>query len=199
MNDSTNWQNTEIIMDYFSTVTGSILIAIFITIFIYKRSQKSRHSNLPPGPYPFPLIGTIYKHGVDITADALLEISKDYGAIYRLYMGPQSIIVLNSYDAIRESISRPAEFSHRGMTDKYSWQRIRTKQMHGLFAREYDATLIQERNACMAILKKLGMGKTVIEDKILEEIDAVCVILKDGNYTDLRDLIHTSILNVMIL
>ena len=175
----------------------SLFIATLSILLVYYVFKKQRYENLP-GPLSLPLFGTVYKHGLTPNADKLMDLSTVYGAIYRIYIGSQRILILNNYNSVRESLMRPSEFSHRGLKDKYTWIQTRTEKMHGLFCKDFDAGLNKERNTCTGILRKLGMGKTVLEDKILEEINAVESIFKQKSYTNLRDVIHTSIGNVTV-
>ena len=189
----------ELSFEYLKSTPGLILAAVITIIFLYKITKKS-HANLPPGPYPIPLLGTIYRHGVNVAADTLAEMSKEYGNIFCIFLGPQRCVILNNYDEIHDAMTRPTEFSHRGLSEKYTWRLIRTDKMHGLFSKDFHDDLIRERKLSTGIMRKLGMGKTVIEDKILQEINALELILwnKSEQSSDLRDLIHTSIGNVLV-
>ena len=164
------------ITDNFTT-TQTLFIGFITLLFIYKFITRKHYKNLPPGPYPLPLIGTLYSHGLNIAADKLTELAHIYGDVFQIHLGPKRFVVINSYEVIAEAMSRPLDFGHRGVSDKYTWQLTRTRDMHGLVPKNYTEEFVRVRKLCIGILRKLGVGKTVMEDKILQEIETLSAML----------------------
>ena len=171
---------------------------VLIVFCVYVITNKTSGERLPPGPHPLPLLGTIYKHGINVNADTFIQLAKEYGPVYSI-MGFRRYVIFNSYDAIREAMSRPNEFCHRGISDKYTYT-LASENVLGIFARDYDVDLVRIRSDCVGIMRKLGMGKTVMEDHILQEISATVDILKAtcNQPIDIKGLMNTSLGNIIV-
>lgn len=74
-----------------------------------------RHENLPPGPYPLPLLGNILAlSGATPGYKKLKEWSVKYGPVITVYLGPLRCITLNRVDVIREAlVQRGGDFAGR--------------------------------------------------------------------------------------
>ncbi|KAL3875529.1 hypothetical protein ACJMK2_033473 [Sinanodonta woodiana] len=90
---------------------GLLLLAI-LTLWFYKRQGRAK---LPPGPWHIPFIGNAWELASDPDLrKSLRRLHKQYGDIYRLYMGPTLAVVISGYEAIKEVfVKRGGEFSDR--------------------------------------------------------------------------------------
>ena len=88
---------TSFVYNYFSTLCLATAILV-----IYLHFYRKPPPNLPPGPFSLPIIGTLPFLGVDIR-EPLRRLSEKYGDVYTVYFGPRRVIILNSYDAIKEA------------------------------------------------------------------------------------------------
>lgn len=82
-----------------------IIFLVFLPlIFLYLRMNKNRNSskNLPPGPYPWPIIGNIFQIGRKNPHIRLAEISQLYGPLISLRIGQRILIVGSSSIAASE-------------------------------------------------------------------------------------------------
>ncbi|KAG6422082.1 hypothetical protein SASPL_118645 [Salvia splendens] len=76
----------------------SLLIAVIVSILAW--SQFRRRQNLPPGPYPFPIIGNILQLGRN-PQKSLTHLSKTYGPLMSLKLGSIHTVVVSSPDSAK--------------------------------------------------------------------------------------------------
>ncbi|XP_042042988.1 ferruginol synthase-like [Salvia splendens] len=77
----------------------SLLIAIIVSILAWSHFRRRRR-NLPPGPYPFPIIGNILQLGRN-PHKSLTHLSKTYGPLMSLKLGSIHTVVVSSPDSAR--------------------------------------------------------------------------------------------------
>ncbi|GKE48680.1 cytochrome P450, partial [Tanacetum coccineum] len=88
-----------------------LCILLFIVSFLYIfttqwRNQKSGNSTrLPPGPYPVPIIGSIFKLGKK-PHHSLATLSKTYGPLMSLKLGSTTTVVVSSREVVQELFSK---------------------------------------------------------------------------------------------
>ena len=98
----------------FVFVSAYIMIAEFIALFIvlvtiYVVSTIWENRNLPPGPFPLPVLGNLLSVGFNQPYRDLANMAKKYGKLFRIQMGSRKVIVINSYDIAREALVTKAE------------------------------------------------------------------------------------------
>lgn len=102
-------------MDYptFFHIFSSLLTIIYALITISGR----HNSRLPPGPYPFPVIGNLLKLS-DKPHQSLATLSKRYGPLMSLKLGSRTTIVVSSPDIAKEFFhTHDISFSGRTVPD----------------------------------------------------------------------------------
>lgn len=93
-----------------------LLSCLFAFIYTFTISHR-RHSRLPPGPYPFPIIGNLLKVGNN-PHRSLAILSKQYGPLMSLKLGSKTTIVLSSPDIAKEFFhTHDISFSSRSVPD----------------------------------------------------------------------------------
>ena len=186
---------------YLNIISGILLVIIIFSIYniLSYIWQRNRRIILPPGPFAFPLIGTICSHGFKLDPENLTDMSKRYGDVFMISMGPQKFIILNSYESIQSAMRRPNDFAHRGNDGKYTWMHL-NPQMCGIIARNYDETFIANRAMAMGILRQLGIGRHTMQGKILTEAYDVIDMIRCKNKTPFCPsvMIETSVANVIL-
>ncbi|KAL2472363.1 Cytochrome [Abeliophyllum distichum] len=70
-----------------------------------QNSRKQRLAKLPPGPYPFPIVGNILQLGLN-PPQSLAKLSKIYGPIMYLKLGSISTIVVSSPEMAKEVLQK---------------------------------------------------------------------------------------------
>ncbi|KAJ0758954.1 putative ferruginol synthase [Helianthus annuus] len=98
-------------------LTFSVLFSFLLT-FVYAITISSRrNSRLPPGPFPFPIIGNLLHLG-DKPHQSLATLSKRYGPLMSLKLGTRTTIVVSSPDIAKEFFQKHDHlFSSRSMPD----------------------------------------------------------------------------------
>ncbi|KAL8487557.1 hypothetical protein ACS0TY_024022 [Phlomoides rotata] len=82
----------------FSTLV--VLALIFLSTFYHLRSNR-RRTKLPPGPYPFPIIGNILQLGLN-PHQSLAVLSKTYGPLMSLQLGSIYTVVVSSPEMAKQ-------------------------------------------------------------------------------------------------
>ncbi|XP_070801387.1 cytochrome P450 2J5-like [Pituophis catenifer annectens] len=137
-----------------------VLLLALLILFFLKQLWSRRH--LPPGPLALPLIGTLWADGVWLREDYFLKHVKRYGKIYSMWAGPQLIVVLSGFKAVKEGMTNfPEEFSNR-IEDPFF-----TALGKGMgIILSNGLTWKQQRHIGITSLRKLGLGKKSIEHQI---------------------------------
>ena len=98
------------------------ILAIIVVTMIANRFSAPK--NLPPGPFPLPIIGNAHKMAGQAPYRALMAMEKHYGKVFRLYIGGKLTIVVGGAQALKEAlVTKSTEFAGRPKThtlDVYS-------------------------------------------------------------------------------
>ncbi|XP_069602807.1 cytochrome P450 2G1-like [Ranitomeya imitator] len=149
------------------TVLATLILVLLVScMFIYSTWDKMyRHRNLPPGPMPLPIIGSILhiRHGELVKS--LNQLREKYGSVYTLYFGSRPVVILTGYQMVKDAlIDQADEFSNRGqipMLDNFF-------HTHGMIFSNGERWK-QLRRFTLMTLRNFGMGKRSIEERIQEE------------------------------
>ena len=171
----------------------TLLVFLLSYLLLYRRD---RGYALPPGPPVFPFIGTAY---VKPTMRGLIQIRERYGDATTVYLGPMRGVVLNSYAMVKEAtVTQASVFSDRGNHASFCISAINPR-FKGVINSDYHDTLRHNRNHSLTILRNLGVGRSCMEDKILEEAQDLCQHFAEQNSRpfDPWNDITCSVLNVI--
>ncbi|XP_059161815.1 cytochrome P450 2J4-like [Physella acuta] len=176
-------------MDLATIAIATILILLF---YLWFRRHDPR---LPPCPVrPLPVVGHLLSLDKD-PREQYKRWRQQCGDIFSLYLGGRHAVVLNGYSLIYKTLvkqgddfsARPPDF----FDEEYGI---------GLGLILIDGQLWKEqRGKTIQILKKLGMGKNVLAERIQEEAEFYIKALTDlkGKPTDIRELTDTTVSNVI--
>ncbi|XP_032301137.1 cytochrome P450 2H1 [Coturnix japonica] len=151
-------------MEFLGWPTILLLVCISCLLIAAWRNT-SRRGKEPPGPTPIPIIGNVFQLNPRDLMESFQEISKKYGPIFTIHLGPKKAVVLYGYDIVKEALIDNGEaFSGRGilpLTDKlFKGTGIVTSN---------GETWRQLRRFALTTLRDFGMGKKGIEERIQEE------------------------------
>ncbi|CAJ0966745.1 unnamed protein product [Ranitomeya imitator] len=80
-------------------------ILVVTCIIIYSTWDTFyRKRNLPPGPTPLPLVGTLLHIKRGEMVNSLMKLWSQYGSVYTLYFGSRPVVVLCGYEAMKEAL-----------------------------------------------------------------------------------------------
>ena len=95
----------------FEELAWFLFAVIIVTVLV---NRFSTATNLPPGPFPLPIIGNVHKLAADSRHVDLMAMEKEYGHVFRLYLGRQLVIVVSGQNAVRDVlVTKSAEFAGR--------------------------------------------------------------------------------------
>ncbi|XP_034004040.1 cytochrome P450 2K1-like isoform X3 [Trematomus bernacchii] len=189
------------ILDIFlqASSTSSLLGALVVLVLVYIVSSSSFGSQDegkgPPGPKPLPLLGNLLQLDLKRPYHTLLELSKKYGSVFTIYLGPKKVVVLAGYKTVKEALlNRAEEFGDRDklqITHDYN-------QGHGVLWSNGDSWKEMRRFA-LTNLRDFGMGKRASEDKIIEECEHLIEVFKKckGEAFDTTQPINYAVSNII--
>uniref|UniRef100_A0A8C9XJQ7 Uncharacterized protein n=1 Tax=Sander lucioperca TaxID=283035 RepID=A0A8C9XJQ7_SANLU len=128
----------------------------------------------PPGPKPQKILGNLLQLDLKRPYHTLLKLSKKYGSVFTVYLGPKKVVVLTGYKTVKEALVNHAEeFGERDplpIMHEY-------EKGHGILWSNGDSWKEMRRFA-LTNLRDFGMGRKASEDKIIEECNNLIGVLK---------------------
>ncbi|XP_068454791.1 cytochrome P450 2K1-like [Clinocottus analis] len=170
-----------------------LLLLVYLVSSSSFSSQKDRKG--PPGPKPLPLLGNLLQLDLKMPYKTLVELSKKYGSVFTVYMGPQKVVVLAGYKTVKEAlINRAEEFGDRHVIQSMD----DSSHGNGIIWSNGDSWKEMRRFA-LTNLKDFGMGKRASEDKIIEECEQLIKVLKKhkGEAFDSIKPMHCAVSNII--
>ncbi|XP_075010649.1 cytochrome P450 2H1-like [Calonectris borealis] len=152
-------------MEVLGTTTIFLVVCISCLLFFATWRSISQKEKQPPGPVALPIVGSIFQLNLWNLPESLKKLSKKYGPVFTIYIGPQKVVVLYGYDAVKEALIDQADiFSGRGNLP------LLTKLFEGTgIVTSNGETWKQLRRFALTTLRDFGMGKKTIEERIQEE------------------------------
>ncbi|XP_077785789.1 cytochrome P450 2J2-like [Podarcis muralis] len=142
----------------------AFLIAVLVVLLIlHFLKQLSSRRQYPPGPFPLPLIGGLWKSGAKLREDTFIKMANQYGNVYTMWTGHMPIVVLSGFQAVKEALIDCSEqFDERPVPSFFN-----TKGKGIIFSNDH--VWKQQRRLGVVTMRKLGLGKKGMEHQIAEE------------------------------
>ncbi|CAM9326843.1 unnamed protein product [Bubo scandiacus] len=141
-----------------------VALAVFLLIMQFLKLQRVRRQ-LPPGPIPLPIFGTLIQLNFQFNRDLLMKVAKIHGNIFTLWFGWAPVIVLNGYQAVKDGMTMyPEDVSGRLVSPFF---RAMAKGKGIMLATGH--TWKQQRRFALRTLRNLGLGKRGLEHRVQEE------------------------------
>ncbi|KAL3255084.1 hypothetical protein MRX96_046692 [Rhipicephalus microplus] len=172
------------------TTTVVFLVTYYVVRFYHKVSQY------PKGPFPLPIVGNLLTLAKEKELHKkATEWSKYYGDPFTLWMGSRPMIVLNSYEVIKEGlVERRHDFAGRFATKLGD---IQIRDDHDIVFEDYNATWKALRKVAVTAVRKYAVSES-LENLCTEIVDAYVDSLDDEPLTvDARVPIMSIIINVL--
>ncbi|XP_069092217.1 cytochrome P450 2K1-like isoform X1 [Pleurodeles waltl] len=184
---------------YFTDPIVALLLCVLTVVFLINviNGRKSdKYSNFPPGPRPLPLIGNLHIFNLRRPYLTLFELYREYGPIFSVQMGRKKCVVLAGYKTVKDALVNHAdEFGEREKIHIFQ----KTDEGLGIILSHGENWKVMRRFTITA-LRDFGMGKSTIEDKIIEECD--CLIQRFESYKgqqfDNIMIMNASVANIIV-
>ena len=172
-------------------------------------NSSSEVSRLPPGPFALPIFGNAYLMACPSKYLSFTEMEKDYGQVFRIYLGTQLAVVISG-DAIKEALvtkavdfaGRPSlysadVFSHDGKAPSVAIEDYSPRLKHlrdisfatlKFFTPDQQASIISEKldRLIQNIHSKLGEPQDVTE-QILQTVGSAFCTMSFGSRNEEDD------------
>nr|XP_055038020.1 cytochrome P450 2K1-like [Misgurnus anguillicaudatus] len=175
--------------------TGALLAALLLLLVIYFCFRSPEDDQEPPGPKPLPLVGNLHILDLKQLHLSLLNLSKKYGSVFKIHLGPKKIVVLAGYKTVKQALVNQAdEFGERDITPIF--QDI--SKGHGIAFTNGDRWKTMRRFA-LSTLRDFGMGKKLSEEKIIQETRYLREVFEtfQGNPFDTNQPVNYAVSNII--
>ncbi|KAI7794516.1 cytochrome P450, partial [Triplophysa rosa] len=180
-------------VDQNSVILALVLGLIFLVLFEILRIHVSR-GRTPPGPRPFPFVGTLPYFIKDPMGSA--RSIHQYGEMATVYIGRQQGIVLNTLQITKEALVQEAStFSGRPALPLIDW----ITNGLGIIMVTFGHSWRQQRRFALHTLRNFGLGKKSVEERVSEEGRyLVAEMLKEeGTTFDPKHVIQNAVSNII--
>ncbi|GFR77484.1 cytochrome P450 2U1 [Elysia marginata] len=171
-----------------------VLVIVTLCVILVVRGWLEIPQNIPPFPVrPLPIVGHI-PHLTD-PRRKLMEWRKTTGDLFSVYLGSTLVVVISSYDLLRETLVKQAEFfserHHRGILPVLNVP-------EGVVGTSGEVWK-ENRSLTLNLLRSFGMGKHEMAENIIEEVSAYLGELSklSGAPVYPKDLTSRSVSNVI--
>ncbi|XP_038051181.1 cytochrome P450 2J6-like [Patiria miniata] len=173
-----------------------VLLAFFLTVLIIKWTLEwlCGPANLPPGPWGLPLLGANFRLGSN-PGQSLFEMSKRYGKIFSLRIGPRLTVVITDPELVREAHCKKAEATSARDPSTLDWLDV-----SGSIISCSGSDVKPLRRFILRALRDFGLGKKSSERLIMEEAQHLCRALErtgKGTFFDPRNQIQMAVANII--
>ncbi|XP_029014807.1 cytochrome P450 2K1-like [Betta splendens] len=177
-----------------TTLLGAV--AVLLLLYLVSNGFSSEETRRePPGPRPLPLLGNLLQLDLKRPYRTLTELSKIYGSVFTVYLGPNKVVVLAGYKTVKEALVNHAEeFGDRDIAPIF----VDLIRGHGILMANGDSWKEMRRFA-LSTLKDFGMGKRTAEDRILEECEHLIQMFEThkGNAFDTAGALNYATSNII--
>ncbi|XP_076940399.1 putative (S)-N-methylcoclaurine 3'-hydroxylase isozyme 2 [Bidens hawaiensis] len=174
------------------------LMFIFIRMIINRISSKY-YPPLPPGPYPWPIIGNIFQIGRKNTHVHLCKMSELYGPLISLRIGQRVLVVASSSAAASEILRTHDDvLSGRDVSRLLQDKKPTVHNMNLVFTSECDDNWRFLRNIYKTELlsgKALESNATMREEKVIEMVKYLAS--KEGEDIVIKDVMFVTAMNIL--
>ncbi|KAF5780010.1 putative cytochrome P450 [Helianthus annuus] len=170
---------------------------IFILYRLIINRASSKDTSLPPGPYPWPIIGNIFQIGKKNPHVRLAEMAQLYGPLISLRVGQRVLIVGSSSDAASEILrTHDHVLSGRDVSRLLQNKKQTVHNMNLAFTSECDDNWRFLRNIYKTELlsgKALESGAKMREKKVMEMVKYLAS--KEGQDIVIKDVVFVTAMN----
>ncbi|XP_030576983.1 cytochrome P450 2K1-like [Archocentrus centrarchus] len=174
---------------------GALTVVLLIYFISTSKSSSQKNGKWPPGPRPLPLLGNLLQLDLKGPYKTLMELSRKYGSVFTIYLGPKKVVILAGYKTVKEALVNYDDV----FGDRTQMQVAHEfAQGHGVLWSNGDSWKEMRRFA-LTNLRDFGMGKRACEDKIIEESQYLIEVFKKfkGEAFDTTQPINCAVSNII--
>ncbi|XP_063771211.1 cytochrome P450 2K6-like isoform X2 [Pseudophryne corroboree] len=177
-----------------ATIILLVLLCLFLFNIFY--GSKENLKNFPPGPKPLPIIGNMHILNLKKPHKTFMELSKKYGSVFSIKIGTQKMVILCGYETVKDALVNHAEeFSDRPHVPLFH----DISRGYGVLFANGEGWKVMRRFT-LSTLRDFGMGKKIIEDKIIEESDSLVEKFKSfgGKPFENSVIVNAAVANIIV-
>ncbi|CAI2352590.1 unnamed protein product [Caenorhabditis sp. 36 PRJEB53466] len=145
-----------------------LLFSTALFLFLFHELYWKRR-NLPPGPTPIPFLGNAISLAKPHPGyECFRHWTKQYGDVFTFWLGSEPYVIVSSLEQIKETFVRDAETyvdkKRQVFQEHFRDGNYGIIETNGPFWREH-------RKFALANLKEFGLGKDLMQQKILMEVE----------------------------
>lgn len=177
----------------------TIGVSLLLVFFLWSILRTHHHRRkMPPGPFPFPLIGNAHQMGSD-PPYSMEWLRRKYGKIYTLTLPVGTFVIVNGSKAAREALvakrddfaGRPGDAANFPLRDIFNGKDISFT--------DFGPSFLFRRKIISSALHVYGEGLQVAEERVGREVDELLDWLEgnDGREIFLNEGIIATMMNIM--
>ncbi|KAG7335140.1 hypothetical protein KOW79_001736 [Hemibagrus wyckioides] len=147
-----------------------------LIVYVFSSDASSQEENKePPGPKPLPILGNMLQLNLKRPYLSLFEMSKKYGSVFTVHLGPKKVVVLAGYQTVKQALVNYAEeFGNRDIIPIF----FDFSKGHGILFSNGE-NWKEMRRFSLTTLRDFRMGKRGSEEKIIEETRYLREVFKE--------------------
>ncbi|KAM3609886.1 uncharacterized protein V6R79_021927 [Siganus canaliculatus] len=164
------------------------------------RAGHHRSKNFPPGPRPIPIFGNLLDLNLENPIADLERLSKCYGNIFSIFIGPKPVVVLNGLAALKEAlVNKAADFSGRPQEQLANHVTRIKAHAPGVVLADYNSGWKEQRRFGLKTLRDFGLGKRSMEQIIQGQLCYLIQLLEEsgGKAMDPNLIFHNAASNII--
>uniref|UniRef100_A0A914UNY3 Cytochrome P450 n=1 Tax=Plectus sambesii TaxID=2011161 RepID=A0A914UNY3_9BILA len=155
--------------------TWILVLVSYLIYYVYKFYKKV--AKYPPGPTPLPLIGNLHQLEAHNTHKQYERWSKVYGPVFTVFF-PKPIVIITQLPEIKEALIQKGDIfidRPQGLISDLSMY-----VKNGGVISSSGSSWREQRRFALHTLRDFGMGRNVMEEKIMSSVETLFEQLDDS-------------------
>ncbi|GFS19412.1 cytochrome P450 2J6 [Elysia marginata] len=178
----------------------TLLIFLATILLVWYVITLPSMRNMPPGPFPLPVLGNflmLRMPGANFV-DVLGSLKKKYGKIFTFKIGSKPLIYINDLKLLQEAFVKRGDVMSSRPRNFHILSKIEEKAGVGV-SLSNGLPWKELRRVSLTAMRDFGVGKKSLEEKVLEEVNAVLDIIgqQDGQPVVMKPWLMKATSNVI--